>query len=72
MEAGEVAPVDAVKPVLAATVACSSGFMLPGSTPPNALVHGTGRIRIRELIMNGALLDLFGIGLVSAWVTLLG
>jgi sodium-dependent dicarboxylate transporter 2/3/5 len=68
----QAAHVDPVKPVLAATVACSFGFMLPVSTPPNALVFATGRVRIREMIACGALLDLGGVLLVSAWVTLLG
>ena len=66
----QAAGVDPVKPTLAATVACSFGFMLPVSTPPNALVFATGRLRIREMIARGALLDLGGVILVSAWVTL--
>src|SRR4029453_9745478 len=66
----QAAGVDPVKPALAATIGCSFGFMLPVSTPPNALVYGTGRIRIREMITNGILLDLVGIVLVSVWVTL--
>ena len=68
----QAADLDPVKPALAATVACSFGFMLPVSTPPNALVFATGRVRIREMIAFGALLDLGGVLLVSAWVTLLG
>ncbi len=66
----QAAGVDPVKPALAATVACSFGFMLPVSTPPNALVFATGKVRIREMIAYGALLDLGGVLLVSAWVTL--
>jgi sodium-dependent dicarboxylate transporter 2/3/5 len=68
----QAAGVDPVKPALAATVACSFGFMLPVSTPPNALVFATGRVRIREMVACGALLDLGGVLLVSAWVTLVG
>jgi len=67
----QVAGVDPLKPALAATVACSFGFMLPVSTPPNALVYSTGRITIREMITQGVLLDVVGIVLVSTWVTLL-
>jgi sodium-dependent dicarboxylate transporter 2/3/5 len=66
------AGMDPVKPALAATVACSFGFMLPVSTPPNALVYGTGRVRIGEMVSSGFLLDLIGIVLVSSWVTLFG
>jgi len=68
----QAAGVDPVKPALAATIACSFGFMLPVSTPPNALVFATGKLRIREMVACGALLDLGGVLLVSAWVTLLG
>ncbi|HYM79930.1 MAG TPA: DASS family sodium-coupled anion symporter [Candidatus Limnocylindria bacterium] len=68
----QAAGVDPVKPALAATVACSFGFMLPVSTPPNALVYGTGRLTIRDMVVNGALLDLVGALLVSGWVTLFG
>ena len=68
----QAAGVDPVKPALAATVACSFGFMLPVSTPPNALVYATGRVRLREMVACGILLDLAGVGLVSVWVTLFG
>jgi len=44
--------------------------MLPVSTPPNALVYGTGRVPIRDTIVQGVVLDLVGILVVSAWVTL--
>ncbi len=67
----QAAGMDPVKPALAATVGCSFGFMLPVSTPPNALVFGTGRIRIGEMVSAGALLDLVGVVLVAVWVTLL-
>lgn len=68
----QTAGVDPVKPALAATVGCSFGFMLPVSTPPNALVYGTGRVRIGEMIASGALLDVAGVLLVAGWVTLFG
>jgi len=69
---GQVSGIDPVKPALAATVGCSFGFMLPVSTPPNALVYGTGRLRLGDMIGNGLLLDVAGVLLVSGWVTLFG
>ena len=66
----QAAGVDPVKPALAATVACSFGFMLPVSTPPNALVYATGRVRIGEMVRYGVLLDLVGAVLIAAWVEL--
>jgi solute carrier family 13 (sodium-dependent dicarboxylate transporter), member 2/3/5 len=66
------AGMDPLRPALAATIGCSFGFMLPVSTPPNALVYGTGRIRIREMVVNGLLLDVVGVLLVSGWMTVFG
>jgi sodium-dependent dicarboxylate transporter 2/3/5 len=68
----QAAGVDPVKPALAATVGCSFGFMLPVSTPPNALVYATGKVTMRDMILNGALLDAAGVCVVAAWVTLVG
>lgn len=65
----QAAGVDPVQPALAATVGCSFGFMLPVSTPPNALVYGTGRVPIRAMIGHGLALDIAGALLVAAWVT---
>jgi sodium-dependent dicarboxylate transporter 2/3/5 len=64
--------VDPVKPALAATVGCSFGFMLPVSTPPNALVYGTGRLKLRDMVAHGILLDAVGVVVVSVWLTLFG
>ena len=68
----QAAGVDPVKPALAATVGCSFGFMLPVSTPPNALVYATGRVTMRDMIANGVLLDAAGVLMVAAWVTAVG
>jgi sodium-dependent dicarboxylate transporter 2/3/5 len=64
----QAAGVDPLQPALAATIGCSFGFMLPVSTPPNALVFATGKVRIPEMIRYGVALDLLGAFLVSAWV----
>jgi sodium-dependent dicarboxylate transporter 2/3/5 len=64
------AGMDPVAPAIAATVACSFGFMLPVSTPPNALVYATGRVRIGEMVRTGLALDLGGVLLVAVWVSL--
>lgn len=68
----QAAGVDPVKPALAATVGCSFGFMLPVSTPPNALVYATGHVPMRTMVLRGVVLDLVGVVVVSVWVTLLG
>ena len=53
--------------LLAAPVAlgASCGFMLPVGTPPNAMVYGTGRISITDMIRAGFWFDLLMIVLVS-------
>jgi len=61
-----------VKPALAATIGCSFGFMLPVSTPPNALVYATGRVRMREMIVFGVALDVVGVLLVAGWTSWVG
>lgn len=53
---------------LAATV----GFMLPVATPPNAIIFGSGAVTIGQMIRAGALLDLFGVLIVTALGLVLG
>ncbi|OGR58017.1 MAG: hypothetical protein A2X36_16345 [Elusimicrobia bacterium GWA2_69_24] len=59
-------------PALAATMTASFGFLLPVSTPPNALVYGTGRVPLREMMRFGLLLDAFGLLAVLAGLSLYG
>lgn len=46
--------------VMATCLACSLGFMLPISTPPNALAYGTGLVRIPSMVKYGLILDVAG------------
>ena len=46
---------------IAATMATSLGFMLPISTPTNAIVYSSGYIPLPRMIKYGALLDVIGI-----------
>lgn len=52
-------------------LAASLGFMMPVSTPPNAIVYASGYIPITKMIKSGALIDLFGIMVVTVPVILL-
>jgi sodium-dependent dicarboxylate transporter 2/3/5 len=45
---------------LAATLGASMGFMLPVSTPGNAIIYGSGAIRLKEMIRAGLLVDAIG------------
>jgi sodium-dependent dicarboxylate transporter 2/3/5 len=64
--------IDPVLPALAATLGASLGFMLPVSTPCNAIVYGSGRIPLTRMIRHGVVLDLAGIAVIVAVVSLLG
>jgi sodium-dependent dicarboxylate transporter 2/3/5 len=47
-------------PALAATFAASFGFMLPVSTPQNAIVYGSGVVPITKMIRSGFSFDILG------------
>ena len=55
-----------------ATLSCSFAFMLPVATPPNAIIFGTDRVRIRDMARTGIWLNLTGVVIVTAAVALLG
>ncbi len=44
-----------------ATLAASLAFMLPVATPPNAIIFGTNRIRVKDMVKSGILLNITGI-----------
>ncbi len=50
--------------MIPATMAASCGFMLPVSTPPHAIVFGTGRIRLSQMMRYGLVLNLMGSALI--------
>jgi len=57
--------------LVAACFAASLAFMLPVATPPNAIVFGSGRIRIEQMARAGFVLNLFGIATVTLVVVAL-
>ncbi len=65
------AGVSPVVPALAATFGASYGFMLPVSTPPNAIVYGSGLIPITKMLRSGVVFDLIGIVLVVAGISVM-
>lgn len=47
--------------MIPATMASSLAFMLPTATPPNAIIFGTGKIKIDRMIRTGFALNIIGI-----------
>jgi len=54
----QAAGVNPVPPAIGATLGASGGFMLPVSTPPNAIVYGSGMVPITSMIRAGILFDI--------------
>ena len=55
-----------IPPAIGAALGASFGFMLPVSTPPNAIVYGTGLVSIPQMARAGVALNLLFIGLITA------
>ena len=62
---------DPLEPALGATFGASLGFMLPVSTPCNAIVYGSGHIPLGRMMRWGFALDVVGIVVIIALVRLL-
>jgi sodium-dependent dicarboxylate transporter 2/3/5 len=65
------AGLSAIPPVFGAALGASFGFMLPVSTPPNAIVYGSGLVPLREMIRSGIYLDVAGAILIWLGLRLL-
>ena len=58
--------------LFATAIASSCAFMMPVATPPNAIVFGTGRLHIGEMIRAGILLNILGVIIVVACAVIFG
>ena len=54
------AGVSPIPPALGACLGASFGFMLPVSTPPNAIVYGSGLVPILRMVRAGIVFDILG------------
>jgi sodium-dependent dicarboxylate transporter 2/3/5 len=57
-----------IPPALGACLGASYGFMLPVSTPPNAIVYGSGLVPIPAMVRAGILFDVLGFFII--WIGL--
>ena len=53
--------------VMVIGIGASLAFMLPVATPPNAIVFGTGYVKLREMVRVGLVLNFLSIILVTLW-----
>jgi sodium-dependent dicarboxylate transporter 2/3/5 len=51
--------------MISATLAASMAFMLPVATPPNAIIFGTNRIRIIDMVKTGFLLNMLSVIIIT-------
>jgi sodium-dependent dicarboxylate transporter 2/3/5 len=72
---GSLAVAIGVNPLLLmvpATLSASCAFMLPVATPPNAIVFGSGEIRMQDMIRIGIILNLVGVVVITSLIYLVG
>jgi solute carrier family 13 (sodium-dependent dicarboxylate transporter), member 2/3/5 len=63
---------DPVVPALATTLGASMGFMMPISTPPNAIVYSSGYVPIGAMMRYGLALDVVGFLLITGLLLVFG
>jgi len=52
--------------IIACTLGASSAYMMPVGTPPNAIVFGTGLVRMPQMMKAGIWLNLAGVLIITA------
>ncbi len=63
--------VSPLPPALGACLGASFGFMLPVSTPPNAIVYGSGMVPILTMVKRGILFDIGGFVIIMIGLMIL-
>jgi sodium-dependent dicarboxylate transporter 2/3/5 len=68
----QAAGISPIQPALGATLGASMGFMMPISTPPNAIVYSSGYVPITSMMKHGIVLDVVGFVVIVVLVTTMG
>ena len=68
----QAAGIRPIEPALGATLGARMGFMMPVSTPPNAIVYSSGYVPITAMMRYGILPDVVGFVVITTLVLLLG
>jgi sodium-dependent dicarboxylate transporter 2/3/5 len=58
--------------MIPATISASCAFMMPVATPPNAIVFGSERLSVGEMVRIGIFLNLIGVVVITAIVLAVG
>ena len=66
----QAAGVSPIPPAMGVALGASMAFMLPVSTPPNAIVYGSGAVSITAMARHGLVLDLASAAIVPTGVLL--
>ncbi len=62
----KAASISPLPPVLGSAIGCSFAFMLPVATPPNAIIYGSGLVRLPQMMKFGFWMNIAGI--IIIWV----
>ncbi len=68
----QAAGINPLQPALGATLGASMGFMMPISTPPNAIAYSSGYVPITAMMKHGIWLDVTGFVLIVLVVSAIG
>jgi sodium-dependent dicarboxylate transporter 2/3/5 len=66
----QAAGISPLEPALGATLGASVGFMLPISTPPNAIAYSSGHVPITSMMKYGVALDVVSFVVIVAMVSI--